>query len=109
MFYKYYTTDLKKKNIYSWNDGTYFAKLEFIDTLFSLNLPKDVWNIEIFLKKKFDNNKYIRWGCNKYYFNAANIHGRNINKKLSLNENLKRFFGELHNWNRIPIIISAYY
>jgi hypothetical protein len=100
-FYSYDSRLFKNKNIYSWNDGTYFASIGLLDKLFKNNLSNDVWRIELELKYIFDNNYYMRWGINRIYFKASNIHGKNINNKLSIEENLKRFFGELEEWNII--------
>jgi hypothetical protein len=100
-FYSYDSRMFKTRNIYSWNDGTYFIKVDFIEKLFNNNLSEDVWRIEIQLKNLFDQNFFIRWGTNKLYFKASNIHGRNVNNNITVKENLKRFFGELEEWNII--------
>lgn len=105
VFYKYNSKEFSKKNIYSWNDGTYFAKTDFLQNLFNLNLDEDVWQIEVQLKQLFDTNEIIRWGSDKIYFKASNIHGKNINRNLSLEDNLKRFFGDLETWNNVKKIL----
>ena len=108
-YYKYDSRDFKKSNIYSWNDGTYFGEIDFLIKLFDIdNLPEDVWNLEIYLKELFDSNKYYRWGIDKTLFKACNIHGRNRNTSPLL-DNLKRFFGDLDEWEtRIKTDISNY-
>ena len=108
IFYCYDTRDFKYKNMYSWNDGTYFGKVTFIDKLFNLDLPHNVWNIEFTLKTIFDNNKLFRWGFDKEYFKASNLHGKNVNNRLSITDNLHRFFGELSEWETIKIIIEQH-
>jgi hypothetical protein len=100
-FYSYDTMQFKEKNIYAWNDGTYFGRIDLLEYLFNINLEHDVWRIELQLKYIFDNNKFIRWGTNKVYFKASNLHGRNVNNTLSVEDNLKRFFGEIDEWNII--------
>lgn len=104
-FYCYDTREFKKKNIYSWNDGTYFIKLELMDKLFNCNLSDNVWYIELQLKSLFDKYYFERWGTNKTYFKASNIHGKNVNRNLSTKDNLKRFFGELDEWEVIEKLI----
>lgn len=100
--YKYLTTDFKKNDIYSWNDGTYIINLDLINTLLNIeNIPDNVWNMEIFLKNVYDNTTLYRWGCNKILFKASNLFGKNINKKNSVRENLYRFFGETTYWETI--------
>lgn len=99
-FYKYNSKDFKKNNIYSWNDGTYIINVNLIKKLlFIKNIPTNVWQIEMFLKFIFDNNKIYRYGTNKILFKASNLFGRNINTKISVEENLFRFFGETNHWN----------
>ncbi len=61
--------------------------------------------IEIFFKNIFDNNKFYRYGTNKILFKASNLFGKNLNKKLSKEQNLFRFFGETENWNIIKNLI----
>ena len=104
-FYSYDTRLFQSKNTYAWNDGAYFGKLDFLIKLFNLNLPDDVWGIEITLKNVFDNHYLIRWGINKLYFKASNIHGRNINQ-TPVEKNLGRFFGELPDWDKIKLSIK---
>lgn len=85
-------------NIYSWNDGTYFANVEYLYNLFInipgnvMNVGDDVWSIEMYLKRLFDNQYHERWGWRWCLFKAANIHGRNVNRSLTLKDNLLRFF-----------------
>jgi hypothetical protein len=106
-FYNYNSKDFKNHNIYSWNDGTYFANIDFLINIFKIKgLPENVWDLEHALKYIFDNNNINRWGTNKLFFKASNIHGRNINKKISIYENLQRFFGELDDWESIKNIIK---
>lgn len=100
-FYCYDSRDFKRANIYAWNDGTYFAKIEFLEHLFNRQLPEDVWRIELTLKATLERNCVLRWGINKLYFKASNLHGRNVNRAMSVEENLKRFFGELPEWPTI--------
>lgn len=107
-FYCYDSRSFKEKNIYSWNDGTYFAKTDFLQKLFNMNMPEDVWRIELTLKSLFDDNKFLRWGCNKLYFRASNLHGRNVNSVMTVEENLGRFFGELEAWNEIKKVIAEF-
>lgn len=98
--YKYDSRDFKKSDIYSWNDGTYIININFIESLlFIQNIPSDVWQIEMLLKYIFDNNKIFRYGTNKVLFKASNLFGRNINNRISQEENLFRFFGETKYWN----------
>lgn len=108
-FYNYYTKEFKKHNIYSWNDGTYFGHIHFLINIFNIEgLPENVWDLEHALKYIFDNdsNNIHRWGTNKLFFKATNIHGRNINNKISIYDNLHRFFGELDEWANIKNIIK---
>ena len=108
-FYNYYTKEFKKHNIYSWNDGTYFGDINFLINIFNIKgLPENVWDLEHALKYIFDNekNNINRWGTNKLFFKASNIHGRNINNKISIHENLHRFFGELEDWEEIQTLIT---
>jgi len=106
-FYNYNTKDFKQNNIYSWNDGTYFANIDFLINIFNIKgLPENVWDLEHSIKYIFDNNNLNRWGTNKLFFKASNLHGRNINKTLSSYENLQRFFGELDEWENIKNIIN---
>lgn len=107
-FYCYDTRDFKTINIFSWNDGTYFIKVEFMEKLFNYNLSDNVWYIELQLKRLFDSHFFERWGMNKTYFKASNIHGKNINRNLSIKDNLKRFFGELKEWKIIENNIMYY-
>ena len=37
-------------------------------------------------------------GLIKFFFKASNLFGRNINKTISREENLFRFFGETNSW-----------
>ena len=104
-FYKYDTRDFQTKNIYSWNDGTYFGRLDFLTTLFNLNLPDDVWRIEVTLKGLLDTTPIHRWGFDRLYFKASNLHGKNTNKVLTPENNIKRFFGELESWDSIANIV----
>lgn len=106
-FYSYNTKEFQKKRLYAWNDGTYFARLDFLRGLFSMKLPTDVWGIEFSLKYFFDKNYLIRWGCDKLYFKASNLHGKNTNKLLTAEDNLKRFFGELDAWDEIKTLIPS--
>jgi hypothetical protein len=106
-FYNYNTKDFAKNNIYSWNDGTYFANVDFLINIFNTkNLPENVWDLEHALKYIFDNNNLNRIGTNKLFFKASNLHGRNINNKLNSHENLQNFFGELDDWENIKNIIT---
>ena len=106
-FYNYNSKDFINHNIYSWNDGTYFANIDFLINIFNIKgLPENVWDLEHALKYIFDNNSINRWGTNKLFFKASNLHGRNINNKISIYENLQRFFGELDEWENIRIIIK---
>jgi len=106
-FYNYNTKDFAKNNIYSWNDGTYFANIDFLIKIFNIrNLPDNVWDLEHALKYIFDNNSLNRLGTNKLFFKASNLHGRNINNTISIYENLHRFFGELDVWEDIKNIIK---
>ena len=101
-FYSYDSRDFKNVNIYAWNDGTYFAKIKFMDALFGIpNLPQDVWGLELALKAIFDQHAITRWGIDKLYFKASNLYGSNVNTKLTQEDNLKRFFGELPSWEKI--------
>ena len=105
-FYSYDSRDFKKSNIYAWNDGTYFGKIKFLQSLFHVpNLPQDVWRLELALKYILEQNEITRWGINKVYFKASSLHGRNVNKKLTQEENLKRFFGELSSWEKIMKLV----
>ena len=108
--YKYDSRDFKKCNIYSWNDGTYIININLIEKLLDLihknivNYPevnsyRSVWFCELFLKQLFDNNKFYRYGTNKVLFKASNLFGRNVNKVMTQEENLFRFFGETNHWN----------
>ena len=106
-FYNYSTKDFAKHNIYSWNDGTYFASIDFLIKIFNTkNLPDNVWDLEHALKYIFDNNNLNRIGTNKLFFKASNVHGRNINNTISIYENLQIFFGELDEWETIKLIIK---
>ena len=106
-FYNYDSREFKKNNIYSWNDGTYFSTIDFLINLFNIkNLPENVWDLEHALKYIFDTNMINRWGTNKLFFKASNLHGRNINHTISIYDNLYRFFGELNNWDEIKQIIT---
>jgi len=98
--YKYDTRDFKKCNIYAWNDGTYIININIIEELlFIKNIPSDVWRIELLFKNIFDNMQFYRYGTNKVLFKASNLFGKNINKKVSPEKNLFRFFGETKYWN----------
>ena len=106
-FYNYNTKDFAKNNIYSWNDGTYFANVDFLINIFNTkNLPENVWDLEHALKYIFDNNSLNRIGTNKLFFKASNLHGRNINNKINSHDNLQTFFGELDDWENIKNIIT---
>lgn len=108
-FYNYYTKEFKNHNIYSWNDGTYFGNIDFLINIFNIEgLPENVWDLEHTLKYIFDNDKnnISRWGTNKLFFKASNIHGRNINNKITVDDNLHRFFGELKVWEEIQKLIK---
>tara|TARA_Y100000590_G_scaffold369946_1_gene431504 strand:- start:1461 stop:2318 length:858 start_codon:yes stop_codon:yes gene_type:complete len=101
-FYKYDSRDFKKYSeyIYAWNDGTYIININMIEKLLSTrHMPHDVWRMELFLKNILDNNQIYRYGTNKVLFKASNLYGRNVNKKISPEENLFRFFGETNCWN----------
>lgn len=105
-FYRYDSRDFKQTNIYAWNDGTYFAKINFLQSLFHIsNLPQDVWRLELALKYILEQNEITRWGTNKLFFKASNLHGRNVNRKLTQEENLKRFFGELPEWEKVRELV----
>lgn len=106
-FCAYNSTHFKKANIYSWNDGTYFCNINLLEKLFSFQLPEDVWRIELTLKHILDTNVIPRWGMDQLYFKASNLHGKNTNTKLSVKENLKRFFGELSEWDDIQKMIET--
>lgn len=105
--YKYDSRDFKKyKNIYSWNDGTYLININFLGNLINdNNIPQDVWNMELYLNYQFQNIPFFRWGSNKVLFKASNLFGRNINRRMSVEDNLFRFFGELDKWNEIKSLI----
>jgi hypothetical protein len=108
-FYKYNSRYFQTQKIYSWNDGTYFADINFLIRLFDIdNLPTDVWQLELALKYIFDNNDLERWGINILFFKASNLHGRNINSSISPEENLARFFAELDDWPNIVNLIKTY-
>lgn len=99
-FYKYDSRDFKKCNIYAWNDGTYIININIIEKmLFINNIPTDVWHIELLFNNIFSNNKFYRYGTNKILFKASNLFGRNVNTKISPEENLFRFFGETNYWD----------
>lgn len=105
--YKYNSTDFQKCNIFAWNDGTYIIDINLIDKLLNIkNIPHDVWRLEIYLKNIYDNNIFHRWGSNKILFKASNLFGKNINYKISKEENLIRFFGETNKWNEIKNLIK---
>jgi hypothetical protein len=101
-YYKYNSMDFKKAKIYSWNDGTYIADIKLLQQMFFIKrLPENVWGLEMRFKYLFDRFRIYRWGIDKVIFGASNIYGKNINKGLSVEDNLKRFFGELDEWNII--------
>lgn len=107
--YKFDSRDYKKgdKSIYSWNDGTYFINLNLINQLLHLpNIPSDVWHMELFLKYVLDNSLIYRWGTNQVIFKASNLFGRNVNRTLTVHDNLKRFFGETSDWDIIQSMIE---
>ena len=108
-FYSFDSRDFKKINAYSWNDGTYFVNLSFLDMLFNLNISNDdVWNIENTFNALFLNKKYIRWGTDKYFFKAINIHGPNRNKKKSPIENVSDCFCDTEQWSNVIDDINKY-
>ncbi len=106
LFYKYKSTEFRKKGVYSWNDGTYIISIQFIKhLLYQKNIPHNVWHIELFLKAIFDKIQFIRWGTNKVLFKASNLFGKNTNQNLTVSENLYRFFGETNDWDKIQLLI----
>tara|TARA_B100001093_G_scaffold156923_1_gene149492 strand:- start:9081 stop:9911 length:831 start_codon:yes stop_codon:yes gene_type:complete len=106
LFYKYKSTEFRKKGVYSWNDGTYIISIQLIKhLLYQKNIPHNVWHIELFLKAIFDKIPFIRWGTNKIIFKASNLFGKNTNQTISVTENLYRFFGETNDWDKIQLLI----
>lgn len=104
--YKYNSTHFQRYKIFAWNDGTYIIDNNLIDKLLNIkNIPDDVWRLEIYLKNIYDNNIFYRWGSNKIFFKASNLFGKNINHKISREENLFRFFGETDKWNDLKNLI----
>lgn len=124
IFYKYNSKDFKNENIFSWNDGVYIIDINLLDNLFNLardNLKQNpqysktingscrtIDFCEIFLKNIYDNNNIIKYGTNQIIFKASNLYGWYINKKMTPENNLFRFFGELNSWPNIKELINQF-
>jgi hypothetical protein len=107
-FYQYDSRDFQRCNLWSWNDGTYIISVELIERLLYIpNLPSDVWRLEIVLKKLFDTHQFFRWGTDKVLFGASNLFGRNVNARLSKQDNLSRFFGESDSWDAVLKLLAG--
>jgi len=97
IFNKFDSRDFKKDGIWSYNDGTYLASIDFLLTLLSptsnFQIPSNVWHLEMYCKMVLDNNPIERWGVQEELFQAANFHGKNISP-IPFYDNLYRFFGQ---------------
>lgn len=101
-FYKYDSRHFKNVNQYAWNDGTYIINVSLLNQLLNVkNIPTNVWQLELTLKYIYDNYEFYRWGTDKILFKASNLFGRNINRNISPEENIERFFGETDQWPEI--------
>jgi len=105
VFYEYDSRDFKDKNIWGWNDGTYFGEVNFLIELFRNTEYKDVWWVEWGIKELFHSKKYIRWGTNKLYFSSSNIHGRNA-ANGPIKDILSYYFRELPEIDEINQVIN---
>jgi len=124
IFYKYNSRDFKNENIYSWNDGVYIIDINLLDNLFNLtrdNLEQNpqysktingscrtIDFCELFLKNVYDNNSIVKYGTNQIIFKASNLYGWYINKTMTPENNLFRFFGELNSWPNIKELVNQY-
>ncbi len=95
-FYKYCTKDFKKyTNLYSWDDGTFIADIEFLLELY-LNIGTYVsnspWLTEYLIKQLMDKYKFARYGINEHLFDSALIHGRHTVASEYLSNHLFQFF-----------------
>jgi hypothetical protein len=101
IFNNFDSRDFKHDNIWSYNDGTYLASINFLLTLLSPNsnfqIPSNVWHLEMYCKMILDNNPVERWGVQEEIFQAANFHGKNISP-IPFYDNLYRFFGKRENF-----------
>ena len=106
-FYQYDSRDFQKCKLWSWNDGTYIISVRLMELLLRTpGLPSDVWRLEIALKSIFDNHQFYRWGTDKVMFGASNLFGRNVNTRISQQENLSRFFGESDGWKEVCQLLA---
>lgn len=98
-FYKYNSREFTY--CYSFNDGTFFANIELLKTLYLHQyLPGNIWDLENYLCEYFLRHDIERWGMNKVIFGHLNIHGRNIMLMHERRENLQKFFQGLQIWNK---------
>jgi len=84
----------KQRNLWSFDDGPYYASMDFIlnelydDTYF--NYP-DIWSAEWYLKYKFDNKNILRPVTDTTFFRRVNFLGKNDwnkeNELVFLNKN----------------------
>lgn len=94
---------LKNNHCYSFCAWSFIIKVKLYKCFFS-KMPKNInnpWQIELFVKHIFDNNKIHKWGIESTFIRSTNFHGVSINRSMTLYDNIKRFFEEHPNWNEI--------
>ena len=108
--YQYMTSDFKRTDIWSWNDGTYFSNVEYLHKLLSnVSIGEDVWRVEWELKKLWDNSlETTRWGVDVIFFSALNMHGRSVSRS-SVEKKLYNSFHRCKEWKEIEKMAIKYF
>ena len=96
---------------FTWQWGPHIIKIDFVKNLLNLcnNFgAHDIWKIEQTFGLYYNQNNPEFWATNKIFSYAINIMGKFENKHMTLEENAKRFFGELENWNEILQLLNTW-
>jgi hypothetical protein len=104
-FYNYRTNTFNY--VYSYNDGTHFITIDFLENLLLKCSSSDVWNLENERNNLFKMNSYERWGMNKVMFNHLSIHGKNIMDRKDISNEIDSIFSGIQDWNKTKEYIMS--